>query len=461
MNALRWASSGLGLDRSVVMTLLARGWPVLAGVVTVLMVSRHLTPELQGYYFTFGSLIALHVMLELGLGNAIVQLASHEMATLSWTIDGRVDGDARAKRRLQSLLHFSLAWFAAAAVLMAVLLVPLGSTFLRLNAPGSPELGAALRAWAWVVPLTGANLVISAALSLLEGSGGVAQVATARLLQAAAGSLALWFVLAHGDGLGALVAQAALSLATGAAWLAFIHRGFFIDLLKGSRTAAGLDWWREVWPFQWRIAVSWGSGYLIAQLFTPLLFASQGPVAAGRMGLTLQICGALNLLALAWISAEVPTYGRLMARQEGAAAERLFLRSLLRSAAVLLALVLLMLAVVAALEHAASSLPQRVLPLPLLAWAGLVTLANHVVFSEAMLLRARREEPFMVQSVCTGLATAGLSLLWIPGHGLHGAVAAYAIATLLIALPGGTAIYLRKRRHWRAPVQPPSCRMPS
>ena len=46
------------------------------------------------------------------------------------------------------------------------------------------------------------------------------------------------------------------------------------------QTAAQVAWRREILPFQWRISVSWMSGYFIFQLFTPMLFTNQGAVAA-------------------------------------------------------------------------------------------------------------------------------------------------------------------------------------
>jgi hypothetical protein len=79
---------------------------------------------------------------------------------------------------------------------------------------------------------------------------------------------------------------------------------------------------------QWRIALSWVSGYFIFQLFTPVLFAYQGAVVAGQMGMSLSIATALNTLALAWINTKAPMFGLLIARGEFAALDRLFFRSL-------------------------------------------------------------------------------------------------------------------------------------
>src|ERR1700712_5391903 len=72
----------LGLDRAVVFTILARGWSSLAGIATLLLIARFLSSAEQGYYYTFGSLVALQMLFELGFSFVILQMASHESAHL-------------------------------------------------------------------------------------------------------------------------------------------------------------------------------------------------------------------------------------------------------------------------------------------------------------------------------------------------------------------------------------------
>jgi len=62
---------------------MGRFWSVGAGLMTLLVIIKFLSPELQGYYYTFSSLIRLRVLVELGLNFAIVQFANHEMASLN------------------------------------------------------------------------------------------------------------------------------------------------------------------------------------------------------------------------------------------------------------------------------------------------------------------------------------------------------------------------------------------
>src|SRR6202522_4320184 len=89
-----WIREVLGLDRAVGFTVLARFWSSAAGLVTVALIARFLSPAQQGYYYTFGSLVALQIVFELGFSFVILQMRSHERAHLAISVDGIVSGDA-------------------------------------------------------------------------------------------------------------------------------------------------------------------------------------------------------------------------------------------------------------------------------------------------------------------------------------------------------------------------------
>src|SRR3990172_2856854 len=71
------------VDRAVSFGLLRRGWNFCSEPVTAILIATKFTPELQGYYYTFATILALQVFVELGLGTVIVQFASHEWSKLN------------------------------------------------------------------------------------------------------------------------------------------------------------------------------------------------------------------------------------------------------------------------------------------------------------------------------------------------------------------------------------------
>ena len=129
MQTRNWLRTGLGIDRAIGFTVLARAWSSLAGPVTVTLIAHFLSPAEQGYYYTFGSLIALQIIFELGFSFVILQMASHERASLTIAPDGTIDGNPVAHARLASVLQKTVRWYTAIAMLLAAFLLLAGFRF--------------------------------------------------------------------------------------------------------------------------------------------------------------------------------------------------------------------------------------------------------------------------------------------------------------------------------------------
>jgi Na+-driven multidrug efflux pump len=85
-------------------------------------------------------------------------------------------------------------------------------------------------------------------------------------------------------------------------------------------------WRTEVWPLQWRLAVQGGFNYLALWMYTPVMFQSHSPEVAGRMGMTLAVLTSLQMVALAWVQARVPLFGKLIAIRDFRELDRVFRR---------------------------------------------------------------------------------------------------------------------------------------
>ena len=443
---MRKIANFLGVDHAVFFTLLSRVWNVGAGLVTLGFIARSLSPEEQGYYYTFNSLIALQIFAELGLNFAIVQFASHEMAQLTWQQDGTVTGSPQAKRRLQSLIQFSLAWFGVAALVMLLLLVPAGLFFFSNGETGTIANSSLVASWVLLVTLTAINLFIGMASAFLEGCGKVTQVAKMRLWQSVLAASMVWLVLGQGGNLLALPASSLVMATVGMVWLSNYHYAFFKDLLTYRTGLLGMSWRVEIWPFQWRIALSYASGFLIFQIYNPFLFKTVGPVAAGQMGMSMQIFAAINGAAIVWITTKVPQYGQLIATGQRQQLNALFFRGFLQSTIFLLLCLATLWILIYSLADSGLIYSERLLPLSLLTILCFSSLANHIISAQASYLRAHKLEPFMFISVVGGLICLVTAYLLIPIYGLSGAVISYVAPTLLIGLPVGSYIFFSKRQ---------------
>lgn len=449
MRALR----ALGMDGAVTYAFLGRLTAILGSVGTVLLIVRFLGPVEQGYYYTLLSLVSLQIVFELGFSFVIQQLAAHECVHLELSRDGSVRGEEQAHARLASALQLSVRWYTVAAVAMALVLAPLGFVFFSRNAVAGHAQVAWRAPWIAAVLTSSVSLWCMPFYAFLEGCGHVRAVAAMRFRQAVAGALLAWAPLLMHRGLYSPAMVMVGQIAVGILYIAS-HRRLLGKLLHYRSAAAAIHWKQEVWPFQWRIAVSSMCAYFTAQVFIPILFALRGPVEAGQMGMSLSITGYITVLALVWTSTKSTPFGNLIARQEFRELDQIFRRALGQS---LMAFVLIALgacAGAALLPVIAPRLAARLVSPQLFAVLVLAAGAKCIIQNLGTLLRSFKTEPFLVQSVVVASATLILVACSAPRWGNAGAALSYLAATLGLALPSALYIFKQARRKYLG-LRPP------
>ncbi len=453
-NALLRLLQLAGVDEAVAFTLLGRIWLALSGVVTLLLLTRFLSRAQQGFYFTFADVLGLQVFFELGLAHVLVQFASHERAGLEWTSEGILEGDPVCKARLASLLGMIVKWYGVITILLVAALLPGGALYFHRFGVHYRNVAWQLP-WVWIVIVTAGSLALSPLLALLEGCGLIARIARIQLLQNMVGSGLFWTALVHHWGLYTVPITNTSVFFGGACWLWLTKRRFFADLWgcrsAGSGSADGIVWKQEVWPLQWKIALSWLSGYFIFRLFNPLMFAFFGPVVAGRMGLSLTAVNALAGISVSWVNTKSSPFGMLIARREFAELDRRFFPCLWQSLIFLVCSALVVWLATFALFASGNPLSLRILePLPMALLLGAV-IATHVVYCEAIYLRAHKQEPFLVMSLIWGGLILLSSITLGREFGATGMMLGYFVINLVVGTGAGTWIFVRKRTEWHAP----------
>jgi hypothetical protein len=441
----------LGLDGAVAYTFLARLVNILGSTGTVLLIVRFLSPVEQGYYYTLLSLVSLQMVFELGFSFVIQQLAAHECIHLELNADGSVTGDRVAHARLASALQLSLRWYTLAAAAMGLILAPLGMFFFARHAGSGTAQIAWLGPWLAAIISSAMGLWCIPFYSFLEGCGHVRAVAAMRLRQSTAGSVLAWAALLLHHGLYAPALVIAGYIGTGLFFL-FSHRRLLEGLLRHPVQKAAICWNREIWPFQWRIAVSWMCSCFTVQLFIPILFALRGAVEAGQMGMSISITGFLTVLALSWSSTKTTPFGRMIARREFQQLDRMFLHTLRQSLAAFGMMALCVCAVAALLPVLAPRLAARMVLPQLFAVLMLAAGCNCAVQNMAIVLRSFKCEPFLMQSIVVATLTLMLSALTVARWGNVGAAFSYFIATAVIGMPYAGAIFVRARRGYLSKI---------
>lgn len=446
MTWLRRIQHITGLDRAIAFSASARVLQILGSTGTVLLILRFLTPVEQGYYYTLYSLVNLQVVFELGFSFVILQLAAHESAHLRFLASGRTQGAWTARMRLASVLQKVRRWYTVAALLMFAGLAPAGAWFFSLHSRSNASVRWALP-WLLLILMASLMFQIDPLFSFLEGCGQVAEVAQMRMRQTVAGVLCAWSALISGHGLYAPAATLMGQFAMGVLFL-WPRRRFLLLLLRARPGAHHVEWGREIWPFQWKIAVSWLCNYFTAQIFTPVLFSFRGAVAAGQMGMSMSIVGALSAVSLTWMTTKSSPFGMMIQRKQKEMLNALFFRTLLQSTILIGAGAAAIVSGVILVERLIPRLGARMLPAPLFALLAMAAIGIHIVQSEALFLRAHKVEPFLIQSVVLASVVSAAAFYGARTFGAAGVVLAYFVVMGPAAVASATLIFRNKRREW-------------
>lgn len=316
----------IGIDKAIAYSSLARIAQGVTGVGSVFFIATFLTNIEQGFYYAFASILALQVFFELGLTGIISQYFSHEVVHLKLNSNLRYEGDDLHLSRLASLLNLFVKWYFILSIVCFVLLTISGFAYFEcFGTDQAPEVEWR-GPWMLICIGTAVKLFQSPFSAALQGLGYVKEISKIGFIQQIMLPLIMWLGLCAGLHLYVMGIGYILSVIM---WFVFAYRNNLIKILKNlyeEIITERVSYWNEIFPFQWRIALSWISGYFIFQLFVPILFATEGAVVAGQMGLSLQALSAIQSLSLCWMNTKVPLLSGLIAESKFHKLDMVFLR---------------------------------------------------------------------------------------------------------------------------------------
>lgn len=437
----RWLAL-LEIDRAVFYAILLRIWQLLAGAGTILLMAHFFSGELQGYYYTFASLVAMQTFFELGLNIVVINVCSHEWAQLELDKTGTIRGDARARSRLISLGRMLFRWYGVASFLFMVVAGAVGVYFLS----AQEEVGVDWQApWLTLAIMSGLLLWTLPFNAVLEGCNQVATVNRFRLIQAITANAAVWTVMILGGGLWAAVAATTARLICDLYLILVHYRDFFAPFFSPAR-GERISWKEEVWPLQWRLAVGGIFSYFAFFLLTPVMISYHGAVVAGQMGMTWTVVTAIQAAAMAWVQTRAPRFGMLIQNRNFSELDRAFRRVTLLAALAMVLASGTFWVLLRGLHAFHFSIAERLLdPLPtalLLLAAFVELLASSLVYY----VRAHKQEPFLVVNVISN-CLVGL-LVWRLGswYGPTGAALGLLAEHALFTLPVHWLLWVQCRR---------------
>lgn len=431
----------LGVDYDVGNTIFLRLWSIFIGVIVVAIVPVMLSVEEQGYYFTFSSVIGIQVFFELGLNFVVVQVISHEKAAIS-IVDGQLLGKESAIDKINAIIVFLFKWYRLLAVLFFVFSFVLGWLFF--SRYGRLTYEQWLMPWFLLTLFSSINLFISPFFSVWEGMGFVGDVAKLKLSQSVLGYLLMIAFLIFGFGLFSFPAVSAVSSFMSVRWLYAVYKNSFLQWRSGIASSF-FSWRSEIFPLQWRIALSWISGYFIFQLFNPLIFMNQGEVEAGRIGLSMSVFSMLLSLSLSWLTAKQPAMATLAAQNNKSGLNFLFLNVVKRAGLVMFSLVFLFVIFASFLLKYELLLGMRFSDMDILVLLAISTIANFIIFSLASYMRAYKKEPMLLNSIVSALLIGG-AVLYFSRFSTFAAILAYMSICVCISLPWTVVLFIKQFR---------------
>lgn len=452
MNIIKTIASKIGMDKSIAYSSGANILRAFTGLASIYFISLCLTGEEQGYYYTFGSILAIQVFFELGFTGIITQYVAHEHAHLKWSDDGlHLLGEEKYKSRLTHLLHFCIKWYSVIALLLFVVLTVVGYVFF--SKYSKDESVSWVLPWLFICLGTCLNLMISPLNSFVQGLGKVKEMSKIGFYIAFIAPATSWICLLLGF---KLYVVGVISFLTAVLYIGYFCctslKSILYNIWKGQITER-ISYMKEIFPYQWKIALSWVSGYFIFQLFNPVLFATEGAKVAGQMGMTLQVLNAISALSMNWITTKVPLFSRLIELKDYLSLDKIFNKTVLQESTICLGLLLIYVFGVEFLRYIQLGFGGHLIGDRFLALIPMILMCipvytNQFVFSVATYLRCHKKEPFLVQSVVMGGLTMLSTLFFGKLFGLYGICVGYCVLSSVVGMPWGIMIFITKKRVW-------------
>jgi O-antigen/teichoic acid export membrane protein len=431
----------LGIDATVSFNVLAKVTQALGGFVNILLIANFLSIEEQGYYYTFASLLGMQVFFELGLTNLITQYVAHEKAHLNWN-NAELEGSTDHVHRLSSILRFTIYWFSSISMVLCIFLIVAGYFFFQSFSANDIEWQGA---WIVVSISTSMLLIFSALLAFYEGLEKLKETAFIRFWVAILQICFQVVLFVMGAKLFSLGISIFFSVMVGFILLSYSSKHIFKNIWIKFSNKTSVNWREEVLPYQWRMALSAASGYLIFQLFNPVVFAVEGAKIAGQVGMTLAVITGISSICQIWLRIKIPTMSIHIARKEFQKLDTVFSLALGQSTFIIFTgFVFFILAI--SYGYQDFSWGQRFLPFfPALIFIT-ISFLQFIMNGLAVYLRCHKKEPFLIHSIFAAVAT--VCCIFAASNILQ--ISIYYLVINLVVLAFSWRTFQQKKEDWHA-----------
>jgi hypothetical protein len=284
---------------------------MFAGLVGSIIIVWTLSPDKQGIYYLFSSLIALRLLFELGVGTSVIQMTSFIRTKEEHKNDQFSPGFVATVNNW--MLKVTSAYLLVAGVA--------GYLFI------SSKIGnqhSVLIAWFGFIFISALQFFSEGKWSILEGLDKICEVNQVRIKSNLILYVVQWSLLISGAELYSFCIAAASSYLIQERHLFSKYRWLY-RIKDVDNCAVSLSYKVELFSLIKRASQTYLAGYFVFQVQQPICFYFLGSVAVAKLGFTYTIAYAILNLPVAWLAMNFPRISYLNANHNSAEARLLFL----------------------------------------------------------------------------------------------------------------------------------------
>jgi hypothetical protein len=420
-------------------TALNQLWRLISGPLVIFLIPIFLSAEVQGYWFLIISVGAIAAFADFGFSTILMQFSAHEFAFLKFNSENEIVGNQENLNKLSSLFMFALKWTALVTIVILPItyitgIVLIGNTNTEVD-------------WKfpWLLYNIGAivSFTNSIVLAFFEGCDSVKKVQTIRLKITVLSTIIVLVGLILNFNLYALSISLLVSSIYGSLTLYNSYRKN-IHIFYYKNKVNAYSWGPEIFPLLRKYVVSWSSGFIIFQLFTPIMFHFHGAIEAGKIGISIAIFTSIFSVSNIWTTSIIPKINMAIAKSDFVKLNYIFNKYLLLSICTYL-LASIVFHIIYFIFHDKFEFFDRFVNITALALLNFSWFAQLFIHNLSIYLRSHKEEPLLVPSIFSAIYVIITTIL--SAYYLSIDLFFIGFATLFLwFLPWVIILYSRKKR---------------
>ena len=406
----------------------------LLAIITLYFITQYLTLEEQGWYYTFLSLSALIYLFDFGLSSALIHISAIKFTKFRWSQGGLIVG--QNPNIFQDFINTAFFKYIKLSLLYFVILLPLGTYYFH-ESENSQN-------YFWIIPwiihifLASLNLLCIPFMSIVEGTGNIKEIYTLKTLHISLGTLLCCLLIFFNY---PLIAPSMVLLSIfliTCLWLILFRKK---NIPKFDQLNKDHVWEKDTELFKNKVGITFLGAYIVAQIYTPILFYFEDSAIAGQFGLSLAIANMLGLVSNSWMTVNIPNMTKYVAKNEYVAFSILFRKSFIQSSLFLILSTIVTIFLYIFLDG--YDILNRLLSYYNFIGILFIIILNHLISSIIIYLRCFREEPLVTIHFTCSVLTLLLGTYFLINYSISGLIMIILLIQIFLILPL-SAVKLRK-----------------